>query len=63
MVKSHIDGSKHFFPETAVEIQRKIGANIIMAFDSVHLIHVIILTNKSMKLTHNWLNRCIKTFK
>jgi queuine tRNA-ribosyltransferase len=63
--KSHIDGSKHFFsPETAVEIQRKIGANIIMAFDECPPYPCdYSYTNKSMKLTHNWLDRCIKTFK
>ena len=63
--KSHIDGSKHFFsPEIAVEIQRKIGANIIMAFDECPPYPCdYSYTNKSMKLTHNWLNRCIKTFK
>ena len=42
--KSHIDGSYHFFsPENVMEIQRTIGADIIMAFDNVHLIHAIIV--------------------
>ena len=57
---SHIDGSKHFFsPEFAIDIQRKIGGDIIMAFDECtpypceHR-----LAKKSMELTHRWLKRC-----
>lgn len=62
--RSHIDGSKHLFtPEKAVEIQRSIGADIIMAFDECtpgtadyHY------AKKSMQLTHRWLERGIIHF-
>jgi len=57
---SHIDGSKHFFtPEYAMDIQRSIGADIIMAFDECtpfpcdHR-----YAKKSMEMTHRWLKRC-----
>tara|TARA_B100000900_G_scaffold78247_1_gene62668 strand:- start:814 stop:1944 length:1131 start_codon:yes stop_codon:yes gene_type:complete len=60
--QSHIDGSKHMFtPESVMEIQRKIGADIVMAFDEC--------TNypcqknyaeEAMNRTHRWLDRCIK---
>ena len=57
---SHIDGSKHFFtPEYAIDIQRVIGADIIMALDECtpypceHS-----YAKKSMELTHRWLKRC-----
>ncbi len=60
--QSHIDGSRHIFtPENVIDIQRIIGADIIMAFDeclpypSDHL-----YTRKSMELTHGWLDRCIQ---
>ena len=59
--KSHIDGSSHFFsPESAMEIQRKIGADIVMAFDECAPYpceHEYART--SMHLTHRWLDRCI----
>jgi len=59
--KSHIDGSYHFFtPENVMEIQRTIGADIIMAFDECtpypcdyHY------ARRSMNMTHRWLDRCI----
>ena len=58
---SHIDGSKHFFtPEGVIDIQRTIGADIIMAFDECtpypceHQ-----YAKASMELTHRWLDRCI----
>lgn len=59
--KSHIDGSYHIFtPENVMEIQREIGADIIMAFDECtpypcdyHY------AEHSMKMTHRWLDRCI----
>jgi queuine tRNA-ribosyltransferase len=61
---SHIDGSKHFFtPEYAVDIQRVIGADIIMALDECtpypceHQ-----YAKKSMELTHRWLSRCTTHF-
>jgi queuine tRNA-ribosyltransferase len=61
---SHIDGSKHFFtPENVMDIQRTIGADIIMAFDECtpypcdHN-----YAKNSMGMTHRWLDRCIKRF-
>jgi len=61
---SHIDGSKHLFsPENVVDIQRIIGADIIMAFDECAPYpcdHRYAL--KSMQLTHEWLDRCILHF-
>ena len=58
--RSHIDGSKHFFsPEKAIDIQRQIGADIIMAFDECtpYPCDKKYATD-SLKLTHNWLLRC-----
>jgi len=59
--KSHIDGSKHFFsPEKAIEIQREIGADIIMAFDECTPYPCDYAYAKdSMHLTHRWLDRCM----
>ena len=59
--KSHIDGSSHFFtPETAIDIQRSIGADIIMAFDECPPYPCDYnYAKNSMQLTHRWLNRCI----
>lgn len=62
--KSHIDGSRHFFsPESAMDVQRTIGADIIMAFDECtpypcdyHY------AKRSMKMTHRWLKRCCDRF-
>jgi queuine tRNA-ribosyltransferase len=60
--KSHIDGSKHLFsPERVMDIQRAIGADIIMAFDECtpwpcDKKYAL----DSMQLTHRWLDRCIK---
>ena len=62
--KSHIDGSKHLFsPESVMDIQRVIGADVIMAFDECtpypcdyHY------AKNSLGLTHRWLDRCIKRF-
>jgi len=62
--QSHIDGSRHFFsPEIAIDIQRAIGADIIMAFDECtpypcdyHY------AKKSMQMTHRWLKRCCDHF-
>ena len=62
--QSHIDGSRHLFsPEYAMDIQRVIGGDIMMAFDecppggSDRK-----YAQKSMELTHRWLDRCIKQF-
>ena len=60
--KSHIDGSYHVFtPENAIEIQRKIGADIIMAFDECTPYPCEYdYAKKSMHRTHRWLDRCIE---
>ena len=62
--KSHIDGSYHFFsPEKAIDIQRSIGADIVMAFDECTPYPCEkIYARKSMELTHKWLERCIDRF-
>jgi len=58
---SHIDGSRHFFsPESAMEIQRTIGSDIMMAFDECTPYPCEYdYAKKSMEMTHRWLNRCI----
>lgn len=60
--KSHIDGSTHFFtPENVMEIQRSIGADIIMAFDECTPYPCDYnYAKRSMHMTHRWLDRCIK---
>jgi len=62
--RSHIDGSKHIFtPENIVDIQRKIGADIIMAFDECTPYPCDYdYAKKSMELTHRWLARGLKRF-
>ncbi|MCH1485106.1 MAG: tRNA guanosine(34) transglycosylase Tgt [Flavobacteriaceae bacterium] len=62
--KSHIDGSKHFFsPESAIDIQKSIGADIIMAFDECPPYPCdYSYAKNSMHLTHRWLDRCINRF-
>lgn len=62
--QSHIDGSKHFFsPESAIDTQRTIGADIIMAFDECTPYPCELdYARQSMHLTHRWLERCIKQF-
>jgi len=59
--KSHVDGSYHFFtPENVIDIQRKIGANIIMAFDECTPYPCdYSYAKRSMHMTHRWLERCI----
>jgi queuine tRNA-ribosyltransferase len=58
--RSHIDGSKHLFtPENVMDIQRKIGADIIMAFDECTPYPCdYAYAKQSMHLTHRWLQRC-----
>ena len=58
--QSHIDGSKHFFsPEIAIDIQRSIGADIIMAFDECTPYPCEYeYARNSMNMTHRWLKRC-----
>ncbi|RAV99821.1 tRNA guanosine(34) transglycosylase Tgt [Pseudochryseolinea flava] len=60
--KSHIDGSKHHFtPESVMDIQRTIGADIIMAFDECTPYPCEYRYAKSsMGLTHQWLKRCVE---
>ena len=62
--KSHIDGSYHFFtPERAINIQKSIGADIIMAFDECTPYPCEYnYAKKSMHMTHRWLIRCINEF-
>lgn len=59
--KSHIDGSYHFFsPENVMEIERSIGADIMMAFDECTPYPCEYgYAKRSMQLTHRWLDRCI----
>jgi len=59
--KSHIDGSMHFFtPENVMETQRKIGADIIMAFDECTPYPCDYnYAKRSMHMTHRWLDRCM----
>src|SRR5688572_10304417 len=61
LFKSHIDGSRHTFsPEAVMDIQRTIGADIIMAFDECTPYPCEYQYAKnSMGLTHRWLKRCI----
>ncbi|MDT8416097.1 MAG: tRNA guanosine(34) transglycosylase Tgt [Flavobacteriaceae bacterium] len=62
--KSHIDGSLHFFsPENVMDIQRSIGADIIMAFDECTPYPCDYkYAKRSMHMTHRWLDRCISRF-
>jgi len=62
--QSHIDGSKHLFtPESVMDIQRTIGADIIMAFDECPPYpSEYNYVKTSMELTHRWLDRCIARF-
>lgn len=62
--RSHIDGSKHLFtPENVVDIQRTIGADIIMAFDECTPGTADYqYAKKSMELTHRWLERGLRHF-
>jgi len=64
MFKSHIDGSKHTFsPENVIDIQRVLGADIIMAFDECTPYPCEKdYARNSMHLTHRWLDRCMKRF-
>ena len=64
MFQSHIDGSRHLFtPEKVMDIQRTIGADIIMAFDECPPAQSEFkYALESMHLTHRWLDRCIDHF-
>lgn len=61
MFQSHIDGSKHFFtPEKAMDIQRVLGSDIMMAFDECTPYPCDRgYAKKSMEMTHRWLKRCV----
>ncbi|MFA6949767.1 MAG: tRNA guanosine(34) transglycosylase Tgt [Lentimicrobiaceae bacterium] len=62
--QSHIDGSRHLFtPERVMDIQRLIGADIIMAFDECTPYPCEYdYARKSMEMTHRWLHRCVDRF-
>lgn len=62
--QSHIDGSKHLFtPERVMDIERTIGADIMMAFDECPPANSIYkYALDSMNLTHRWLDRCVQHF-
>ncbi|MCF0200819.1 MAG: tRNA guanosine(34) transglycosylase Tgt [Bacteroidales bacterium] len=62
--RSHIDGSKHLFtPERVMDIERSIGADIIMAFDECTPGTADYnYAKQSMERTHRWLDRCVRRF-
>ena len=62
--RSHIDGSKHLFtPENVMDIQRVIGADIIMAFDECTPYPCdYMYAKRSIEMTHRWLKRCCDRF-
>jgi queuine tRNA-ribosyltransferase len=62
--QSHIDGSRHLFtPERVIDIQRSIGADIIMAFDECTPGDADYdYARKSLELTQRWLDRCMNQF-
>ncbi len=64
LFQSHIDGSRHLFtPESVMDIQRSIGADIVMAFDECTPYPCeYAYARKSMELTHRWLTRCVTRF-
>lgn len=64
LFQSHIDGSRHLFtPESVMDIQRSIGADIMMAFDECPPFpSEYAYAKKSLDLTHRWLDRCISRF-
>ncbi len=63
--RSHIDGSRHFFtPESVIDTQRAIGADIMMAFDECPPGESTYeYAKNSLKLTQGWLLRCMKRFR
>lgn len=62
--RSHIDGSRHLFsPERVMDIQRSIGADIVMAFDECTPYPCEYeYAQRSMNITHSWLKRCCERF-
>lgn len=63
--RSHIDGSRHFFtPELSVQVQRELGADMILAFDEcTSPLHDLEYTRASMERTHRWARRSLEQFK
>lgn len=63
--RSHIDGSRHFFtPERVIDIERSIGADIMMAFDECPSGKAdYAYAKQSLALTEQWLSRCIQRFR
>lgn len=64
LFQSHIDGSRHHFtPENVMDIQRSIGADIVMAFDECTPYPCDYdYARDSMEITHRWLDRCVNHF-
>lgn len=64
LFQSHIDGSRHMFsPESVMDIERSIGADIMMAFDECTPYPCDYdYAKNSMELTHRWLQRCVTHF-
>lgn len=64
LFQSHIDGSRHLFtPEKVIDIERSIGADIMMAFDECTPYPCDYdYAKRSMELTHRWLDRCVTHF-
>jgi len=62
--KSHIDGSRHFFtPERSIQVQRALGADIVLAFDEcTSPLHDEEYTARSMDRTHRWARRSLEEF-
>ncbi|HQM55431.1 MAG TPA: tRNA guanosine(34) transglycosylase Tgt [Anaerolineaceae bacterium] len=59
--KSHIDGSMHrFTPESSIQIQELLGADIIMAFDECAVPDDLLYSRVALERTHAWLERCIR---
>ena len=63
--KSHLDGSAHFFtPEKSIEVQNKLGSDIVMAFDECSTFGVDYdYAKKALNRTQKWLERCFKAQK
>ena len=61
---SHVDGSRHVFtPEKSIEVQRSLGADMILAFDEcTSPLHDEAYTRASMERTHRWALRCLRAF-
>ena len=62
--RSHIDGTKYLFtPESVMDMQRRLGADIVMAFDECPPFpSTRAYAKTSMELTHRWLDRCVARF-